>query len=48
MAADDLIAGAIEILTARQVPAADAHLVADSLLQADLWTHQPHGLLRLP
>jgi LDH2 family malate/lactate/ureidoglycolate dehydrogenase len=30
------------------VPAADAALVADSLVQADLWGHQSHGLLRLP
>ena len=26
----------------------DAALVADSLVQADLWGHQSHGLLRLP
>ncbi|AFA75466.1 putative malate/L-lactate dehydrogenase [Gordonia polyisoprenivorans VH2] len=30
------------------VPAADADLVADSLVQADLWGHQSHGMLRLP
>ena len=30
------------------VPAADAALVADSLVQADLWGHQSHGMLRLP
>src|SRR3954452_15727875 len=30
------------------VPAADAALVADSLVQADLWGHSSHGLLRLP
>ena len=30
------------------VPAADAHLVADSLVQADLWGHQSHGVMRLP
>ena len=28
--------------------AADAALVADSLVQADLWGHQSHGVLRLP
>ncbi|GAB4444261.1 MAG: Ldh family oxidoreductase [Chloroflexi bacterium OHK40] len=28
------------------VPAPDAHLVADSLVQADLWGHQSHGVLR--
>ena len=29
------------------VPAADAELLADSLVQADLWGHQSHGVLRL-
>lgn len=29
------------------VPKDDAHLVADTLVQADLWGHQSHGLLRL-
>lgn len=29
------------------VPPADADLAADALLQADLWGHQSHGLLRL-
>ena len=29
------------------VPAADARLVADTLVQADLWGHQSHGVLRL-
>ena len=29
------------------VPERDAHLVADSLVQADLWGHQSHGVLRL-
>lgn len=29
------------------VPAADAHLLADTLVQADLWGHQSHGVLRL-
>ncbi len=28
------------------VPAEDADLVADSLVQADLWGHQSHGVLR--
>jgi LDH2 family malate/lactate/ureidoglycolate dehydrogenase len=28
------------------VPEADARLVADSLVQADLWGHQSHGVLR--
>ena len=29
------------------VPADDARLVADTLVQADLWGHQSHGVLRL-
>lgn len=36
------------ILEANGVPAADAILVADSLVQSDLWGHQSHGVLRLP
>ncbi|MBJ7451192.1 MAG: Ldh family oxidoreductase [Blastococcus sp.] len=35
-------------LVALGVPHDDAALVADSLVQADLWGHQSHGLLRLP
>ena len=30
------------------MPEADARLVADTLVQADLWGHQSHGVLRLP
>lgn len=29
------------------LPPDDAHLVADTLVQADLWGHQSHGVLRL-
>ncbi|WP_130840498.1 Ldh family oxidoreductase [Corynebacterium neomassiliense] len=36
------------ILTAHGVPEKDAHLVSDSLVQADLWGHSSHGVLRLP
>ena len=36
------------ILESHGVPTADAALVADSLIQADLWGHQSHGVLRLP
>ncbi len=39
---------AAEVLTALAVPSDDAALVADSLVQADLWGHQSHGMLRLP
>ena len=30
------------------MPEADARLAADTLVQADLWGHQSHGVLRLP
>ena len=30
------------------MPDTDAHLVADTLVQADLWGHQSHGVMRLP
>ncbi len=36
------------VLSALGVPGDDAALVADSLVQADLWGHSSHGLLRLP
>jgi LDH2 family malate/lactate/ureidoglycolate dehydrogenase len=36
------------ILTALGVGGEDANLVADSLVQAELWGHHSHGLLRLP
>jgi LDH2 family malate/lactate/ureidoglycolate dehydrogenase len=36
------------VLAACGVPDGDATLVADSLVQADLWGHQSHGVLRLP
>jgi LDH2 family malate/lactate/ureidoglycolate dehydrogenase len=36
------------VLEALGVPAADAALVVDSLVQADLWGHGSHGMLRLP
>jgi LDH2 family malate/lactate/ureidoglycolate dehydrogenase len=38
---------ATAVLQAVGVPAADAELVADSLLVADLWGHQSHGVMRL-
>jgi LDH2 family malate/lactate/ureidoglycolate dehydrogenase len=38
---------AAAVLAAVGVPAADARLVADSLVAADLWGHQSHGVLRL-
>jgi LDH2 family malate/lactate/ureidoglycolate dehydrogenase len=36
------------VLTALNLPQADAELVADSLVTADLWGHPSHGMLRLP
>lgn len=36
------------VLQALGVPAADAHLLADSLVVAELWGHSSHGMLRLP
>jgi LDH2 family malate/lactate/ureidoglycolate dehydrogenase len=36
-----------DVLGAVRVPDADARLVADSLVTADLWGHQSHGVLRL-
>lgn len=43
-----LAAAGRSLLLALGVPAADATLVADSLVLADLWGHQSHGMLRLP
>jgi LDH2 family malate/lactate/ureidoglycolate dehydrogenase len=37
-----------EVLASLGVPEDDGALVADSLVQADLWGHQSHGFLRLP
>ena len=36
------------VLESLGVPPTDAALVADSLVQADLWGHGSHGMLRLP
>ena len=35
------------VYTGQGVPEADALLIADTLVQADLWGHQSHGVLRL-
>jgi LDH2 family malate/lactate/ureidoglycolate dehydrogenase len=45
---EDLRVFCASVLTATGVPDDDAELVADSLVQADLWGHQSHGVLRLP
>ena len=47
VAADGLIEFATAVYKSVGLPAADARLVADTLVQADLWGHQSHGLLRL-
>jgi LDH2 family malate/lactate/ureidoglycolate dehydrogenase len=44
---DDLNDFCRAVCVALGVPEADAHLVADSLVQADLWGHQSHGVMRL-
>jgi len=38
---------AAAVYAAAGMPVADARLVADTLVQADLWGHQSHGVLRL-
>ncbi len=47
IAPDALTEFAAQVLGAHGVPDADARLFADSLVQADLWGHQSHGVLRL-
>ncbi|MFE9202436.1 Ldh family oxidoreductase [Micromonospora sp. NPDC007230] len=37
-----------EVLVSSGVPAADARLLADTLVTAELWGHSSHGMLRLP
>lgn len=46
--ADELTRFGTAVLQATGVPAADAHLLADSLVAAELWGHSSHGMLRLP
>ena len=43
-----LQAFATTLFAALKVPHFDAVLIADSLVQADLWGHQSHGVMRLP
>ncbi len=45
---EDLRTFGTRVLTALGVPDDDAALVAESLVQADLWGHGSHGMLRLP
>lgn len=46
--ASDLATFGAAVLEAEGVPEADASLLADSLVTAELWGHASHGLLRLP
>lgn len=46
--ANDLTRFGTAVLESLRVPAADAHLLADSLVAAELWGHSSHGMLRLP
>lgn len=48
VAPDRLSAFAAAVYSAVGVPADDADLCADSLVRADLWGHQSHGVMRLP
>ena len=45
--AERLIDFAAAVYAGAGMPHADARLVADTLVQADLWGHQSHGVLRL-
>ena len=47
LAANRLLDFTTAVLTAVGVPNLDALLVADSLVRADLWGHQSHGVMRL-
>ncbi|GGF41226.1 lactate dehydrogenase [Aliidongia dinghuensis] len=48
VAADRLSAFATAAYVAVGMPPEDAGLAADTLVQADLWGHQSHGVMRLP
>jgi len=45
--AESLIDFAAAVYESAGMPGADARLIADTLVQADLWGHQSHGVLRL-
>jgi LDH2 family malate/lactate/ureidoglycolate dehydrogenase len=45
--AEKLIDFATAVYAGAGMPERDAHFVADTLVQADLWGHQSHGVLRL-
>ncbi|WP_300753609.1 Ldh family oxidoreductase [Janthinobacterium sp.] len=45
---ENLLQFGADVLAETGVPAGDAHLLADSLVTAELWGHSSHGMLRLP
>ena len=47
IATDRLTDFATSVYVSLGVPEPDARLVADTLVQADLWGHQSHGVMRL-
>src|ERR1700742_4159189 len=47
VSAPSLRAFATGVYASAGMPEADARVVADTLVQADLWGHQSHGVLRL-
>jgi len=47
ISATRLIDFATAVYISARVPEPDARLIADTLVQADLWGHQSHGVLRL-
>ncbi len=44
---DALLDFATKVYASAGMPQEDAHLAADTLVQADLWGHQSHGVMRL-
>src|SRR5829696_3922290 len=47
IAPDRLLEFAAAVYVKAGMPEADARLSADTLVQADLWGHQSHGVMRL-
>jgi LDH2 family malate/lactate/ureidoglycolate dehydrogenase len=45
---DRLLDFATAVYASAGMPEADARIVADTLVMADLWGHQSHGVMRLP
>jgi len=48
VAPDRAAAFLVKVLRAEGLPPGDAALLADSLIEADLWGHQSHGVMRVP